>query len=103
MKAKSSSAVIDSDLLENAGNRLRSMTHPQRIAIIELLIVKGKLSVTEIYKHFKIEQASASTHLKILKQAGILASQRDGKKIYYSVKMPALNAAMEAVVKCNAL
>lgn len=97
-------AKLDLDItkLEMAANRLRSMAHPMRIAVIELLQQKEKMSVTEIYKKLKIEQASASHHLNILKGKGVLASRRDGKKIYYSLKNKTLSQIIDCINRCNA-
>ena len=58
---------IDVNKLEMAASRLRSIAHPMRIAIIDLLGNNAKLNVTEIYTKLKIEQAAASHHLNILK------------------------------------
>jgi DNA-binding transcriptional ArsR family regulator len=77
---------LDITKLEMAASRLRAIAHPMRIAIIELLEENKKLSVTEIYKSLKIEQASASHHLNILKNKGVLVSKRDGKKIFYGLR-----------------
>ncbi len=94
------SNVLDIEVLEKTGSRLYSLTHPMRIAIIELLLAKEKLSVTEIYKHLKIEQSPCSIHLKILKETGVLTSRRDGKKIMYSVNQKNLKKIIECVESC---
>lgn len=93
--------VLDINKLEIAASRLRAIAHPMRIAIIELLNTNVKLSVTEIYQHLNIEQASASHHLNILKNKGVLSSKRDGKKIHYSLKTKALTEIIHCINKCN--
>lgn len=93
--------VLDITKLEMAASKLRAIAHPMRIAIIDLLNEKHKLSVTEIYGHLDIEQASASHHLNILKSKGILLSRRDGKKIYYSLKSVALTEIIDCINRCN--
>ncbi|HRY31728.1 MAG TPA: metalloregulator ArsR/SmtB family transcription factor [Bacteroidales bacterium] len=92
---------LDVVKLESAANRLRALAHPMRIAIIELLQEKEKLSVTEIYKKLKIEQAAASHHLNILKSKGILASKRDGKKIFYSLRSKSLTQIIDCINRCH--
>ena len=77
---------INIQKLELAASKLRAMSHPMRIAIIDLLADGNNLSVTEIYKTLDIEQATASHHLNILKNKGLLESKREGKKIYYFLK-----------------
>jgi DNA-binding transcriptional ArsR family regulator len=100
--ATTSKFELDIAKLEMAANRLKSIAHPMRIAILELLQEKEKLSVTEIYHKLKIEQATASHHLNILKGKGILASRRDGKKIIYSVKTKSLTQMIDCINRCNA-
>ena len=93
--------VINLSKLELAASKLRAISHPMRIAIIDLLANGKKLSVTEIYKSLDIEQATASHHLNILKSKGLLLSNRKGKKIYYSLKNITLTDIIECINKCN--
>jgi len=96
-----SKLVLDISKLELAANKLRAIAHPMRIAIIDLLHEKNKLSVTEIYSALDIEQASASHHLNILKNKGILVSKREGKKILYSLKNITLTEIVDCINRCN--
>ena len=93
--------VLDITKLEMAASKLRAIAHPMRIAIIDLLNEKSKMSVTEIYSILDIEQASASHHLNILKNKGILVSKREGKKIFYSLKSVTLTEIIECINRCN--
>ena len=92
---------INTEKLELAANKLRAISHPMRIAIIDLLSQDTKLSVTEIHKTLDIEQATASHHLNILKNKGILVSTREGKNIYYSLRHVTLKDIVECINKCN--
>jgi DNA-binding transcriptional ArsR family regulator len=92
---------IQIEQLEQAASKLRAMAHPMRIAIIDLLHDGNQMSVTEIYKKLKIEQAAASHHLNILKNKGVLASRRDGKKIFYSIKNQVLTEIVDCLNRCN--
>lgn len=92
---------IQIEQLEQAASKLRAMAHPMRIAIIDLLHDGNQMSVTEIYKKLKIEQAAASHHLNILKNKGVLASKRDGKKIFYSIKNQVLTEIVDCLNRCN--
>lgn len=87
--------------LEKAASKLRAMAHPMRIAIIDMLNNGNRMSVTEIYKKLKIEQAAASHHLNILKNKGVLVSQREGKKIFYSLKSNVLTEIIDCINRCN--
>jgi DNA-binding transcriptional ArsR family regulator len=92
---------IQIEQLEQASSKLRAMAHPMRIAIIDLLHDGNQMSVTEIYKKLKIEQAAASHHLNILKNKGVLASRRDGKKIFYTIKNQVLTEIVDCLNRCN--
>lgn len=93
--------TLDITKLEEAASRLRAIAHPMRIAIIGMLEDKSKMNVTEIYETLKIEQASASHHLNILKNKGVLASKRDGKNTYYFLKHSTLTQILECLEKCE--
>lgn len=74
------------EFLETSTEVLRAIAHPIRIAIVDLLKTKRKLSVTEIHEHLEIEQAIASHHLRILKDKNVLTAQREGKNTFYSLR-----------------
>jgi len=93
--------LLDIKKLEEAASKLRVIAHPMRIAIIELLLDNKKLNVTEIYGSLGIEQASASHHLNLLKNKGILSSKRDGKNTFYFLKHNAINQIIDCISKCN--
>ncbi|OQX75231.1 MAG: transcriptional regulator [Bacteroidetes bacterium 4484_249] len=93
--------VLDITKLEMAASKLRAIAHPMRIAVIDLLNDGKKLSVTEIYSALDIEQASASHHLNILKNKGILISKREGKKIFYSLRSTTLTEIIDCINRCN--
>lgn len=92
---------INISKLELAASKLRAISHPMRIAIINILSNGAKKSVTEIYEALDIEQATASHHLNILKSKGLLLSKREGKKIYYSLKNVTLTEIIQCIDKCN--
>jgi DNA-binding transcriptional ArsR family regulator len=64
---------------------LRALNHKLRQQILTLIETEQKITVTEIYVRMRLEQSVASQHLAILRKAGIVGTQRDGKFIYYTV------------------
>ena len=91
---------LNSEDLLSAASILKVLGHPIRIVIIELLDENGSMSVTEIFKTLKIEQAIASHHLNILKNKRILKSERIGKNTYYSVRSLNLISAVKNIREC---
>ncbi len=71
--------------LKKAALVLRAMNHKLRQQMIKLLDETERLTVTEIYVKLRLEQSVASQHLAILRRAGIVITQRDGKFIFYAL------------------
>jgi DNA-binding transcriptional ArsR family regulator len=71
--------------LKKAALVLRALNHKLRQQILTLIETEDKITVTEIYVRMRLEQSVASQHLAILRRAGIVSTQRDGKFIYYTV------------------
>lgn len=80
------SKPIPFEIFYKSAEILKVMAHPIRLAIIDSLISKGQLSVTEIYQHLDIEQSVISYHLKNMRLANLVVSQRKGTKIFYKVE-----------------
>lgn len=93
--------VLDEKKLEKALKRLRSITHPKRIAIIKMLSEKPKMNVTQIYTKLMIEQAASSHHLKLLRLSGVLNANREGKEIYYSINQANFEHLLDCVDRCS--
>lgn len=77
---------FDETFLTTSTEMLRAIAHPIRLAIIDVLHKGEEMTVTEIYEALQIEQAIASHHLRILKDKKVVASKRDGKNSYYSLR-----------------
>ncbi|MEQ8706881.1 MAG: metalloregulator ArsR/SmtB family transcription factor [Phaeodactylibacter sp.] len=80
---------------ERQTEQLRAIAHPVRLAILNLLHRQAPLTVTNIHEALSIEQATASHHLKILRQAGILRPRRDGRYAYYELTSDAFGEILE--------
>lgn len=61
-----------------------------RVKILDLLKAQGPLGAKEIARLLGITPAAASQHLKILRQAGLVRSERKGYWIPYSINAIAL-------------
>ena len=84
VKADDANALrIDFLQVKKSSLILRALNHRLRQNILKLLEEQGKLTVTEIYVQLRLEQSVASQHLAILRRAGIVKTERDGKFIYY--------------------
>jgi DNA-binding transcriptional ArsR family regulator len=64
---------------------LRAVNHKLRQRVIALLEENGPMTVTDIYVKLRLEQSVASQHLAILRRAGVVVTNRQGKFIHYSI------------------
>jgi ArsR family transcriptional regulator, virulence genes transcriptional regulator len=86
--------------LERAAGMLKAIAHPVRITIVGCLEDGKKRTVTEIHKQLGIEQSTASHHLGILKDKGVLASSRVGKNTWYYLKHENLKTILSCLSIC---
>lgn len=54
----------------------------------------GRLSAGEISDRFPVSGAAVSRHLSVLKEAGLVRDQREGKYIYYELNASVLEEIM---------
>ncbi len=80
-----SSVNVDYHALKKAALVLRALNHKLRQQLLKLIEEEKKITVTEIYVRLRLEQSVASQHLAILRKAGVVNTERDGKFIFYTV------------------
>lgn len=85
------------DTYEMYANIFRALAHPKRIKIIELLEKQGKTCVCEIATQIQTDQPSVSKHLNILRNAGIIDSEKRGLRVEYWLKTPVVSELLKGV------
>jgi DNA-binding transcriptional ArsR family regulator len=81
---------------------LAALAAPERLEIVRLL-AKGPRNVTQITETLKIAPLNVSHHLTTLKHAGIIAGEKQGRFVLYSLCDGVLCDAVEAGVPKDAL
>ncbi|NVO86417.1 helix-turn-helix transcriptional regulator [Hymenobacter sp. P5252] len=89
--------------MEKVAFILKTTAHPTRIAIVQLLAQQEGLSVTDISEKLHVEQSLLSHHLTGMKLKGILSSTREGKSIFYSLKMREVVDVIQCLASCTFL
>lgn len=79
-------------------NILKAMAHPVRYNIIKFLY-EGPKCVCKLNEQFEFSQANLSQHLRILKDAGILKSEKVGLETHYSLYSEGIKDILESVEK----
>ena len=73
----------------------RGLADPSRLAIFEALR-SGAKTVSEIVASTKLSQPNVSAHLAYLKDCGLVASQQEGRKVFYRLQDPRMDALFQA-------
>lgn len=71
--------------VEFSAKILKSLGHPIRYKIVKFLI-DGPKCVCELTGNIEFSQSNLSQHLKILKEAGVLTSEKVGLNVNYLVR-----------------
>lgn len=77
---------------------LRALGHPVRLGIVRVLAAQPETCACDFTDVFDVSQPTISQHLKVLREAGIVTSRRQGVQICYSVRGEAV-AALAALVE----
>jgi ArsR family transcriptional regulator, zinc-responsive transcriptional repressor len=84
------------EALGQAAECLRALAHPVRLRMIQQLL-RGQYTVGELAEDCGIPDNVASENLRLMQRCGFLASQRDGRRVYYKVAEPHLENIMACV------
>ncbi len=74
----------------------KTLADPNRLMMITELR-SGEKTVGQIAKIIKINQPTASHHLAILREAGIVRARREGSSVYYSLATPKIAEACDII------
>jgi hypothetical protein len=83
--------------IKKASLVFRAINHKLRQEMIRFIDSKGTVSVTEIFVEMRLEQSVASQHLAILRRAGIVLPERDGKFMHYKLNIERLQIINQMV------
>lgn len=78
----------------------KALSDENRLKIIELLL-RGELCGCMLIDKLNIQQPTLSYHLRILSEAGITSSFRDGTMIKYIVNKDVINRARDFIDAYN--
>ena len=88
---------IDYHNIKKTAMVLRSLNHNLRQQVIKTIHENKRITVTQLYIKLRLEQSVASQHLGILRKAGIVSTERDGKFIFYSINSSRIDAINQYV------
>ncbi len=88
---------VNNERLQVSAEVLRAIAHPLRMKILEFIDRNSEINVNKIYNTLGLEQSITSQHLRILRLAGLVDTERDGKYIHYSISYDKVGNTVDAV------
>ena len=77
----------------------KAMAHPMRLYILDILSTQSPLCVCEIQEKTGMNLSTLSRQLEKLRKAGFITDRREGRNIYYSLKICCLENFIGCVEK----
>ncbi len=74
-----------------------AIADPTRRALLLRLANEGERNVTELLKPFSISQPAVSKHLRILREAGLVRSRKEGRLRLYEIEANRLRQVFDWV------
>src|SRR5450830_1596268 len=75
---------------------LKTLSNPRRLEIIHLL-ADGPREVSRLAEEMGISQPNVSQHLAIMRSAGVVEAERDGREVRYRLADPEIIVACETM------
>lgn len=91
---------IDPQVFERAARVIRILGHPLRLRILESLEL-GERNVTDLQEELGATQAVISQQLAILRSEDVVASRREGARVYYRIIEPKVSRILDCIRQCD--
>lgn len=73
------------ELLERMADVLKTLAHPHRLRIVELLEREKSAPVHLVIARLGMPQTTVSQHLNRMRRAGLVGARRQGKEVWYGI------------------
>ncbi|MDJ0463821.1 metalloregulator ArsR/SmtB family transcription factor [Streptomyces sp. H27-C3] len=92
-------APLDEGKAADLAKAFKALGDPVRLRLLSMIASRagGEVCVCDLTPAFELSQPTVSHHLKLLKQAGLIDSERRGTWVYYRL-LPATTDKLAAVL-----
>ncbi len=88
--------TVDEGAIKRSSRIFKALSDPSRLRMMRLLAVRD-LCVCEVMAALDMTQPTASHHLNILEDTGLLRAKREGKWTFYGIAEPSLVDLIERI------
>lgn len=88
--------LTDLEALAQAAECLKTLAHPHRLRIVQMLL-QGRYTVGELAEACGVPSHIASEHLRLMQRCGFLSSEKEGRRVYYTISEPHLAQLMACI------
>ena len=82
---------LTADEAEDLAAMFKALGHPVRLQMVDLLSrYAGQVCVCDVESQFNLSQPTISHHLKVLREAGLVAAEQRGLWVYYYLQSAAV-------------
>jgi ArsR family transcriptional regulator len=77
--------------------RLKALAHPIRLGMMERLARESEICACDLGDAFAVSQPTVSEHLRVLREAGLVRTRREGTTICYAAVPEALAEVAQVI------
>ncbi|MBT1001592.1 ArsR family transcriptional regulator [Paenarthrobacter sp. DKR-5] len=92
-------ALFPAPLNEVKAELFKSLGHPVRIRVLELLSASPTVSVAEMLAATGLEASHLSQHLAVLRRQNLVIADRRGSQVFYTLAQPAVADLLKSARK----
>jgi ArsR family transcriptional regulator len=83
---------LEAEQVESAAAMFRALGDPVRLRLAAMISARDEICVCELTPAFELSGPTISHHLRILREAGIVDSERRGTWVYYRIVPQAVHS-----------
>lgn len=83
--------------MKDASALLKALAHPVRFKMLQQLAEENEVCACDLGDAFSVSQPTISEHLRVLREAGLVTTRRDGNRICYSTNPAAVDLLAAAI------
>ncbi len=88
-RTRTADSSLSRRLLERRAKVIKALAHPSRLAMVDAL-AEGEMCVCDLQALVGADMSTVSKHLSLMRNAGIVLSDKRGLQVFYRLRVPCL-------------